>query len=296
MTISRRKYNERIIYSLLLATVLNVSVADELMDARDSATDLAIKNEQLSNKFRLVSYLLSNSTLQARIKTSNNEAAILFLDRAETDYKLAKKQIKEENWLEANAIVDSVIRDLTKIAKLVSESKHTVKQYQDALQKVKSFVLPKSEKTSEEDSMLLQTSLSKISELMASAEHKSKQGNYRKAISELNEAYALKASLLDEIKHSETIFYVEDYKTDDEYKYLLKRTEHYLGLVNMVLGKKQFREQTKKSIDTYVYQSKEKVKTVADLAKNVSHEKAIDVLNESVSDLTDALKIMGIRV
>lgn len=293
----RRKHNKKFIYSLSLAAVLNVSVADELMDARDSATDLVIKNEQLGHKFRMASYLLSHTQLKTRIKTSNNEAAILLLDRAETDYKLAKKRIEEENWLEANAIVDSVIRDLTKSAKLVSKSKYTTKRYQDALQKVKSFVLPKSDKTSEEDSILLQTSLSKISELMASAEHKSKQGNYRKAISELNEAYALKVSLLDEIKHPETIFYVEDYKTDeDEYKYLLKRTEHYLGLVNMVLGKKQFSEQTKKLIDTYVYQSKEKVKAAKGLAKNVGHEKAIDVLNESVSDLTNALKIMGIQV
>ena len=108
-------------------------------------------NEQLSHKYRMASYLLAHSPLMQRVQSSDDKVAKELILRAENNYQVVKQKIYEQNWLEANAIIDSVLRDLSAGAQLLNVKSTKDSRYHEELRKVDSFVLPEWSDLSEKD-------------------------------------------------------------------------------------------------------------------------------------------------
>lgn len=282
---------------LIAILYINIALAQNQATQDVQTNNLGKENTQLSQKFRMASYLLAHSPIKNRILSSNVKEAVDLLQVVETNYDLVRKKINEENWLEANAIIDSVLRDLTKSAQLINKKNISQNQYYENLKRVESFVLPVWSNLSSEDHDLLNKNVEKINYLMARAKKQENNKEYNKATTLLSKAYKLKTQLLKILKHEKTVVYNLMFDSpEEEYNYMLKRSRHFLGLVENVLQENYFDTQALKLINTYVEQGKSGISKARAKKKRQLHGEAIDILNGSIKDLSSALRIMGINI
>ena len=113
----------------------------------------------------------------------------------------------------------------------------------------------------------------------------------------LGQAYRVKSSLLEKLRHETTIVYDLNFTSiQDEYQYLINRTYHYLELVHFALSKKEADHQTQKLIDNYIYRSMVNLEVAEHHENEGDFSAAIPVLNESITQLSSVLKILGIKI
>lgn len=254
-------------------------------------------NEQLSHKYRMASYLLTQSPLTKRALDSENNAVNDLLVSAKENYILVKKNIDALNWIEANAIIDSVLRDLATAAQLLNVSNVKISRYKEELRRIESFVLPEWKDLSSEDKVFLEDSLKKVDDFRIQAKSEFDAGDYDHAVDLLKKAYVIKTSLIKRIQHKKTIIYDLLFDSqEEEYTYMVNRTRHFLELVQIVLNKKDTDAKTKNLIDGYVYQCNQSLSMAKQLRTEGKHLNAVDILTESVNQLSTALKILGIKI
>lgn len=254
-------------------------------------------DEQLSHKYRMASYLLTQSPLIKRGLDSGNKEVNDLLVRANENYNLVNNKIDEMKWIEANAIIDSVLRDLATGAQLLNVSNVKISRYKEELRRIEAIVLPEWKDLSSSDNVLLEDSLKKVSNLYIQAKKDFDAGNYDNAVDILKRAYAIKISLIKRIQHEETIIYDLMFDSqEEEYTYMVNRTRHFLELVQMVFDKKDVDVKTKSLIDSYVFQCKQSLNKANKLQTEGMHLNAVEVLTTSVNQLSTALKILGIKI
>jgi len=200
-------------------------------------------------------------------------------------------------FLEAGAIIDFVLRDLSASSQLLNVPNQKKKKYTKNLEILDSFVLPEWENLSDSDYDFLQENLAKIDELRNDAILSSQSEDYDKAINLLDTAYYLKTTLISNLQHENTVVY--DLKFDsaqDEYSYMVSRTHHYLDLVDLTLSKKEVGLQTRKLADNYIYQTLVNLEVAENLQSEGKPSEAIRVLGKSINQLSSVLKMLGIKI
>ena len=290
---SRMKY--------LWVFLFNISIAcAQNMDMRDTPTlDFGEDNQQLEQKFKMASYLLIKSPLSGDegngIKSEFLDATNLY-NSAQANFQVVIQKVNEKNWLEANAIIDSVLRDLTSSSRIISKKSVNKSLYVENMKRVESFVMPKWSDLSPEDQKTLGTTTSLIDELVDKSNAQALENNYEDANAFLYQAYNLKTQLLQKLNHESTIVYDLIFDTpQDEYLYMVKRNKHYQELIENVIAENKYDEQTLKLAKVYIDKGRNSLSQAFESEKIDLHKEAIEILEGSVKDLSTALKLLGIK-
>ncbi|MBC8210553.1 MAG: hypothetical protein H8E21_05745 [Gammaproteobacteria bacterium] len=248
-------------------------------------------------KFTMAQQMLKSS-LSKYNESDNSTDASHLMEKAQANFSLAINRAHEKNWLECNAIIDSVIRDLTTASQILSKKAFNQNVYRENLKRVEAFILPEwSEDISQQDRDSLDKESKEIDKLIEQAKLFASNEEFEQGTSELYKAYRLKSALLQKNKHKSTIIYGYLFDTpEEEYEYMLSRNQHFQGLVEKVLNEKAFDEQTSSLINVYLDKSKSGTFQAYSFQLNNQHKEAIQVLDQSIQDLSNALKVMGIRI
>lgn len=284
-------------YSIIFYLYINTVIAQTLIMQDFQSLDFGEENKQLSQKFKMAYYLLSHPPIIQRIESSENREALSLMKTAQSNYQLAVDKVRQQNWLEANAIIDYVLRDVTTLSQLLSKKSISQNLYNENLKRVEAFILPEWSELSPDDHELLNKISERINSLLDQAKKHAEAQEYDQASSILHRVYNLKTKLLQKLKHESTVVYGLRFDTpEEEYDYMLKRNQHFLDLVEKVLNENTFHEQTLKLIDVYLERSKAATKDARIREESDQHETAIQILDQSIRDLSSALIIMGIRI
>lgn len=257
--------------------------------------DLSKENRHLSQKIKMSTHLLIDSPLRERIISSGNKDSIELLYIAKSNYDLVCIKIRKKNWLEANAIIDSVLRDLARSSQLLNKKKVSLNRYNEMFKKIEAFVLPRWLWLSLKDKRWLKNSADEISNLIEQAQRYANNGEYDKAGDLLNKAYKLKSQLLENLKYDNTIIYDLAFDTPvDEYAYMLNRSVHFLGLIENIQTESSFNLSKQRIIKVHVMRGRVGMDKARMQAKDNQYKQAIKFLEFTIKDLSMALKLMGV--
>ena len=282
-------------FILILMLIVNTAIAQEqLLEAADGVKGV---HEKIAQKIKMVNYILNGSDLLQRVQASGDRVASELLARASQNFLRGEEYFERGEYLEAEAVLDYVLRDLGASSQLLNLPQKKRNQYQKFIEKLDSFVLPEWENLGERENELLQIRLERVSELRDQAIRQADAGTYDDAIASLEEAYGLKVSLIDSLKHETTVVYDLNFSTiQDEYQYMINRTYHFLELVQMALSEPGIGVQTRQLTDPYIYRSMLNLEIAEDLEAQGQFSEAIPVLDESINQLSAVLKILGIEI
>jgi tetratricopeptide (TPR) repeat protein len=282
-------------FVIVILLSVNLAVAqDESSPGQDAKLGVDQKIEQ---KLKMVDHILHSPDLLQRVEQSDDSVAKDLLARAAENYLKSEEYYGRGLYLEAEAVLDYVLRDLAASSRLLSVPQQKRNEVVKFLEQLDSFALPEWGELTEQENDLLQNQLTRVSELRDRAIRHADVNSYDKAIALLEEAYQLKVSLIDTLKHETTIVYDLNFNTiQDEYQYMSNRTYHYLELVQMALSESDIPDTTRKLTDKYVYGSMQNLEQAEALETQGQFSEAIPVLEKSINQLSSVLKILGINI
>ena len=285
------------VLSFLLIFSLGLAVVFAQQEAAVSEQDEKTANDQLNQKIKMVDYMLHSPAMLQRMESSDDKLAKDLLARAAENFLNMEEYFDRGQFLEAEAIIDYVLRDLSAASQLLNITHQKRNKYQKSLEQLDSFVFPAWKDLSIVESEFLQKTLQQISEMRNQAISHSQSGELDQAVKLLEEAQHLKVTLIEKLKHISTVVY--DLKFDsinDEYSYLNNRTYHYLELVDLTLAKKDIDLQTRNLVDNYIQQSMVNLESAETLESEGKISDAIAVLDKSIKQLTSVLKLLGVKI
>jgi tetratricopeptide (TPR) repeat protein len=245
----------------------------------------------------MVDHILHSPDLLQRVEQSDDSVAKDLLARAAENFLKSEEYYGRGLYLEAEAVLDYVLRDLAASSRLLSVPQQKRNEVVKFLEQLDSFALPEWGELTEQENDLLQNQLTRVSELRDRAIRHADVNSYDKAIALLEEAYQLKVSLIDTLKHETTIVYDLNFNTiQDEYQYMSNRTYHYLELVQMALSESDIPDPTRKLTDKYVYGSMQNLEQAETLETQGQFSEAILMLEKTINQLSSVLKILGINI
>jgi tetratricopeptide (TPR) repeat protein len=282
-------------FVIVILLSVNLAIAqDESSPGQDAKLGVDQKIEQ---KLKMVDHILHSPDLLQRVEQSDDSVAKDLLARAAENYLKSEEYYGRGLYLEAEAVLDYVLRDLAASSRLLSVPQQKRNEVVKFLEQLDSFALPEWGELTEQENDLLQNQLTRVSELRDRAIRHADVNSYDKAIALLEEAYQLKVSLIDTLKHETTIVYDLNFNTiQDEYQYMSNRTYHYLELVQMALSESDIPDTTRKLTDKYVYGSMQNLEQAEALETQGQFSEAIPVLEKSINQLSSVLKILGINI
>ena len=282
---------------LLLLFSLGLTVGLAQQAAPDSEQTQKESSEQLRQKIVMVDYMLSSPVMLQRMQASDDELAKKILARAAVNFLEIEEYFDRGQFLEAEAIIDYVLRDISAASRLFNVSRQMKSKYQISLEQLDSFALPEWKKLSAVENEFLQGALVKINALREEAFSHARLRDYDRAAALVDQAYRLKSSLIDKLQHEQTIVYDLTFETiDEEYEYLNKRSYHYLGLVEHAVAESAVDIQTRKLLDSYIYQSVINLEAAENYESEGRVAEANSALENSIKQLTSALKVLGITI
>ncbi len=285
------------LFSLLLFLSFSLSAAfaqQELLRVNGNSKP---NKSQLNQKIKMAKYILNSSSLLNRLQASNDNVASELVARAKDNLHKIEAYMNGKQFLEAGAVIDFVLRDLSASSQLLNISSQLKKKYQTVLEKLEAFVLPEWKNITEIDRKFLQDNLTRINELRNDAIIESQSEAYDEAIKLLDTAYFLKLSLINELQHENTVIYDLNFDSEqEEYLYLFNRTYHYLDLVDLTLSKKEINFQARKLADDTVYLSMVNLEVAQDMESEGKLSEAIHILGKSINQLSSVLKLLGIKI
>ena len=282
-------------FVIVILLSVNLAVAqDESSPGQDAKLGVDQKIEQ---KLKMVDHILHSPDLLQRVEQSDDSVAKDLLARAAENYLKSEEYYGRGLYLEAEAVLDYVLRDLAASSRLLSVPQQKRNEVVKFLEQLDSFALPEWGELTEQENDLLQNQLTRVSELRDRAIRHADVNSYDKAIALLEEAYQLKVSLIDTLKHETTIVYDLNFNTiQDEYQYMSNRTYHYLELVQMALSESDIPDPTRKLTDKYVYGSMQNLEQAETLETQGQFSEAILMLEKTINQLSSVLKILGINI
>ncbi len=285
---------------LAACTLLLILIADPASSADGPVTGMdRVRGvaEKIAQKIKMIDQILAHSDLSGRAAASADEVARELMNRAEVNLREGKAYFQREQYLEAEAVLDYVLRDLGASARLLSAPRKKSSEYENFIDQLDAFTLPEWSGLDETEIGQLGSSLERVSELRREAMSLAADEEYENAIALLEQAYRIKVALLDRFEHQTTVVYDLDFDTvQDEYTYLLNRTYHFLDLVQVVLSTREVDQQTRKLTDRYVYRSMVNLDMAESHEAQGRYSEAIPILGESISQLSAVLKILGVRI
>jgi tetratricopeptide (TPR) repeat protein len=282
-------------FVIVILLSVNLAVAqDESSPGQDAKLGVDQKIEQ---KLKMVDHILHSPDLLQRVEQSDDSVAKDLLARAAENFLKSEEYYGRGLYLEAEAVLDYVLRDLAASSRLLSVPQQKRNEVVKFLEQLDSFALPEWGELTDQENDLLQNQLTRVSELRDRAIRHADVNSYDKAIALLEEAYQLKVSLIDTLKHETTIVYDLNFDTiQDEYQYMSNRTYHYLELVQMALSESDIPDPTRKLTDKYVYGSMQNLEQAETLETQGQFSEAILMLEKTINQLSSVLKILGINI
>ena len=285
------------VLTFLLIFSLGSAVVFAQQEAAVSEQDEKTANDQLNQKIKMVDYMLHSPAMLQRMEASDDKLAKDLLARAAENFLIMDEYFDRDEFLEAEAIIDYVLRDLSAASQLLNISHQKRNKYQKSLEQLDSFVLPAWKDLSIVENEYLQKTLPQISELRNQAIRHSQSEELDQAVELVEKAYQLKITLIEKLKHENTVVYDLKFNTiKDEYDYLNNRTYHYLELVELALTKKDIDLQTRNLVDSYINQSMVNLEAAEKFESEGKVADGIAVLDKSIKQLSSVLKILGIKI
>ena len=280
---------------MLFSLGLTVGFAQQAMPESEQMQKKS--SDQLRQKIAMVDYMLSSPVMFQRMHASDDELAKKILARAAVNFLEIEEYFDRGQFLEAEAIIDYVLRDISAASRLLNVSSRMKSKYQISLEQLDSFVLPEWKNMSVVEKEFLEGALIKIDALRNEAFSHAQSQDYDRAVALVDQAYRLKSSLIDKLQHEQTIVYDLIFETiDEEYEYLNKRSYHYLELVEHAVAESEVDIQTRKLLDSYIYQSVINLEAAENFESEGRVAEANSALGKSIKQLTSALKILGIAI
>ena len=285
----------------MLASVLIVSMVTTLAFAQTGSPPGSLAgdevNARLRQKIKMGDFILRSPGMRQRLQVSDDKLAKGLLDRATENFIKMDQHYEQQEYLEAEAILDYVLRDLSAASQLLSADSRKQSRYKQSLQQFDSFELPQWKNLTLEQLEYLQTRLLQVGDLRAKALQLSSSQDYDAAVEVLGEAINLKKELLIELPHEQMIVYDLVFDSiQEEYKYLNQRSYHYLELVEIALARTEIELQTRKLVDKYIYRSLTDLEAAENLEYQGKFGEAIDMLDETIKQLISVLKLLGVKI
>ena len=204
--------------------------------------------------------------------------------------------MKNQQYLEASAVIDFVLRDLTASSQMLNVTDQQKRKFKISMEKFEAFALPDWTELSSGDTYILQNTLERIELLKINALKSSETESYAEAIRLVEAAYYLKITLVEKLPHDSNVLYDLKFSSvEDEYQYMNNRIYHYMELVDLALSRNNPDLQTRKLADNYIYLSMMHLEDAENLELNGKVAEAITVLDKSINQLSTVLKILGVK-
>lgn len=280
---------------LMLLLSLNIALAQQ--DPAAAGEEVRGVREKIAQKIGMIDTILSSPELLQRVEASKDPVAEALFSRAAQNFLVGQEYFSQGQYLEAEASLDYVLRDLSAGSQLLSQPQQKRSEYRKFLEQLDSFVMPEWIDLKDDEAEVLQTEMTRVSTLRSSAARLADEESWDQAIALLEEAYSIKVSLLERFRHETLIVYDLDFDTaEDEYQYLVNRTYHYLELVQLVLAQKQIDAPTRKLTDKYLYDSMLGLEAAEDLESQGQFSRAIPELDKAINKLVSVLKLLGVTI
>lgn len=272
-----------------------ISLAQQAVDQKRPAENSV--NQQLNHKIKMINHILDSSTLTDKLQLSDNANARQLITRAKENRRKIEVYMSNQQYLEASAIIDFVLRDLSASAQLLSVEDRQMKKFQRSVEKFEAFVLPDWKEMTGEEQGFLQKTLDRIGEFENFAIKNAEAENYIEATRLMETAYYLKTTLIEKLPHeSDVIYDLKFSSVEDEYEYMTNRTYHFMELVDLALSKNKPEAQTRKLADNYISHSMMHLEDAENLELEGKYLEAITVLGKSIDKLSTVLKMLGIKI
>lgn len=252
---------------------------------------------KIEQKIRMLHYLLTNPQLTRRADAGDDPLASELVGRARANLQLGETYFNQLQYLEAEAVLDFALRDLSAGSQLLSVSRRQQDKFRRFLEQLDSFALPEFEQLSEAEEEQLQSRLLEVDERRNQAIRRADGSAYDEAIALLKQAYRLKISLVDSLPHASTIVYDLEFDSiQDEYQYFVNRSYHYLDLVHFALSESQIGEQGRAVLDDRLAQSMVDIEAAETLEVEGRYREALGLLDRSIERLSSILRMLGVDI
>jgi len=282
-------------YLVLFALVALAAYAQQ--ETAPGAVTADEAKTRLQHKIRMVEFILNGPGMRQRLGASKDEVAGELVGRARKNFDEMADYFARGKYLEAEAILDFVLRDLSAAAQLLSAESRVQNSYQQSLRQLDAFEFPEWLELSPAQSEQLRSQSAEIADLRARAEQAAQGGDYQAALGMVDRAFRLKSALLAELPHRQVIVYDLNFESPrEEYEYLHKRADHYFQLIEIALERAVIGMQTRKLVDDYIYQAVADFDAAQGLAQRDRLVDANTRLDASIKQLIAVLKILGINI
>ena len=283
-----------LIFVLFLSLASFTTFAQEPLPSANPATHQA--DAGLKRKVRMVENMINSPEMQQRLQSSDDERVKDLLARATKNFHEMDRHFGHGRFLEAEAILDYVLRDLSAASQLISADSRKQSRYMQSLRQLDSFELPQWKSLTAEQSEYLKMQLAQIGDLRVAAEELAETQTYDAAVEGLDRAYSLKTELLKKLPHEHQVVYdLMFHSIHEKYEYLNQRSYHYLELVDLALARTEVKAQTRKLVDDYLYRSVADLEEAENLKSQERLEEAIGKLEKTIKQLVSVLKILGVN-
>ena len=277
----------------MAAFTANAQQGAESKESKEAAE----ANARLKQKIKMVDFILRSPDMQRRRQASDDKLAKDLLARATNNFMEMDEYFDRGEYLEAEAILDFVLRDLSVASQLLSADSRKQDRYKQSLRQLDSFELPTWKNLTFEQSEYLQTQLMQIEALREKSVQLSSDRDFDAAVELLDRAYNLKRELIVELPHEQVVVYDQVFDSiHEEYEYLNRRSYHYLEMVELALTRVETNLPTRKLVDDYIYRALGDLEEAEKLEDQDRLADAIGKLDQTIKQLVSALKILGINI
>lgn len=284
-----------IMFLIVFASGVSMAQQNQAIEKIDTKKNAG--KHQLHHKIGMINQILFSPTLVEKLRKSGNPSAEKLVARAKVNYGKVAFHMDKQQFLEAGAIIDFILRDITASAQLINVSLQQSKRYKQSVEKFEGLVLPEwKDLTAEEDGLLKQT-MEKVGQLKDQAVTNAQSETWSEAAELIEIAYYLKASLMAQLPHDSDIVYDLKFASiEDEYNYMSNRVYHYLELVDLARARNEPNVQTKKLAENYIARSMMNLEAAESMELEGEYSEANAELQKSINQLSTVLKILGVKI
>lgn len=284
----------RVSLLILLLALGPVSADAPPVDGGETVRGVETKIEQ---KLRMLGHLLLSPQLTRRAKASDDPLAAELIARSRANHLLGKQYLERGQMLEAQAVLDFALRDLSAGTQLLNVSRRKQDKYHRFLEQLDSLALPDWETTSDGEDEGLQARFTQLDDRRKQALRLAGAGAYDEATALLQQAYRIKVALLEDLRDEKTIVYGLDFDSiQDEYQYAINRGYHYLELVHLVLSRAELEEWQRVELDDHLRRAMVDIETAEHLEIEGKFGEAVTLLEQSIEHLASILRLVGVDI
>lgn len=171
---------------VIIILSLNLAIAqDESGPGQGSGSGVG---EKIAQKIKMLNHVLNSPDLLQRVQLSDDSVAKDLLARAAENFLKGEGYFGRGQYLEAEAVLDYVLRDLAASSRLLSVPQQKRSEYRKFMEQLDAFTLPEWSELNEQEIILLENQLQRVSDLRNRAIRQADADVYDEAIALLEQA------------------------------------------------------------------------------------------------------------